>query len=43
MVFNLDYLPYLWLNLLGCVLVMGIAILIQIINPLKKNLATSNV
>ncbi len=28
-VFFLDWLPYLWLNLLGCVLVMGIAILLQ--------------
>ncbi len=28
-VYKLDVLPYLWLNLLGCVLVMGIAILIQ--------------
>jgi Na+/proline symporter len=28
-VFFLDWLPYLWLNLLGCALVMGIAILIQ--------------
>ena len=28
-VFLLDWLPYLWLNLLGCALVMGIAIIIQ--------------
>ena len=28
-VFYLDWLPYLWLNLLGCVLVMFIALLIQ--------------
>jgi SSS family transporter len=28
-VFVLDWLPYLWLNLLGCILVMGIAIIIQ--------------
>jgi len=28
-VFFLDWLPYLWLNLLGCALVMGIAILLQ--------------
>jgi len=28
-VFLLDWLPYLWLNLLGCALVMGIAILLQ--------------
>ena len=25
-VFKMDVLPYLWLNLLGCALVMGIAI-----------------
>ncbi len=28
-VFNLDVLPYLWLNLLGCILVMFLAILFQ--------------
>jgi len=28
-VYFLDVLPYLWLNLLGCVLVMGIAFIIQ--------------
>ena len=28
-VYILDVLPYLWLNLLGCVLVMGIAMIIQ--------------
>ncbi|TYP96044.1 SSS family transporter [Tenacibaculum adriaticum] len=28
-VWYLDWLPYLWLNLLGCALVMGIAILLQ--------------
>ncbi len=31
-VYFLDWLPYLWLNLLGCALVMGIAILIQSFN-----------
>jgi SSS family transporter len=31
-VFFLDWLPYLWLNLLGTVLVMGIATVIQLIN-----------
>ena len=36
-VFVLDWLPYLWLNLLGCVLVMGIAILIQAIFPSKPH------
>ena len=29
-VFLMDWLPYLWLNLLGCALVMAIAVLIQI-------------
>lgn len=29
-VFLMDWLPYLWLNLLGCVLVMGIAIILQL-------------
>ena len=28
-VFKMDVLPYLWLNLLGCALVMGIAVIIQ--------------
>lgn len=31
-VWYLDWLPYLWLNLLGCALVMGIAILIQVVS-----------
>ena len=30
-VFKMDFLPYLWLNLLGCVLVMILAILLQFI------------
>ncbi|WP_298883399.1 sodium:solute symporter [uncultured Polaribacter sp.] len=34
-VFLLDWLPYLWLNLLGCILVMGIAIVIQLFMPQK--------
>ena len=38
LVFILDWLPYLWLNLLGCVLVMGIAILIQTFFKNKNNL-----
>jgi SSS family solute:Na+ symporter len=37
-------LPYLWLNLLGCALVMGIAIIIQFFIPTKnkdaKNIVT---
>ncbi len=28
-VYNLDILPYLWLNLLGCVLVISLAIILQ--------------
>jgi SSS family solute:Na+ symporter len=35
-VFILDWLPYLWLNLLGCALVMGIAIIIQFFIPTKN-------
>ncbi len=34
-VYFLDWLPYLWLNLLGCVLVMGIAIVLQ--SGMKNN------
>ncbi len=33
-VYLLDWLPYLWLNLLGCILVMGIAMILQ---SFKKN------
>ncbi len=33
-VYLLDWLPYLWLNLLGCILVMGIAMILQ---AFKKN------
>ena len=39
-VYLLDWLPYLWLNLLGCVLVMGIAIILQFFMPSKKDLKT---
>ncbi|MFQ3180825.1 MAG: SSS family solute:Na+ symporter [Polaribacter sp.] len=39
-VFLLDWLPYLWLNLLGCALVMGIAIIIQLLSTVKKGMAT---
>jgi len=27
--YKFDWMPYLWLNLFGCLLVMGIAILLQ--------------
>ena len=36
-VFLLDWLPYLWLNLLGCALVMGIAIILQTFISSKEN------
>jgi Na+/proline symporter len=36
-VFILDWLPYLWLNLLGCALVTGIAILLQFLVPSNEN------
>ncbi|MGJ8742970.1 sodium:solute symporter family transporter [Polaribacter sp.] len=36
-VFLLDWLPYLWLNLLGCALVMGIAIILQFFIPSNDN------
>ena len=35
-VFRLDWMPYLWLNLLGCGLVMLLAIAIQTVVPPKK-------
>ena len=38
-IFLLDWLPYLWLNLLGCILVMGIAIIIQFFIPSKENIS----
>jgi solute:Na+ symporter, SSS family len=37
-VFLMDWLPYLWLNLLGCVLVMGIAIIIEKLSKYKLKL-----
>lgn len=40
-VYLLDWLPYLWLNLLGCALVMGIAILLQSLNRNKTEVVTS--
>lgn len=43
LVFILDWLPYLWLNLLGCVLVMGIAILIQTFFKNKNDLKLNEV
>ena len=34
----IDLMPYLWLNLAGCVLVMGIAVLLQVLLPQQKRL-----
>jgi len=39
MVWYLDWLPYLWLNVLGCVLVMSIAILFQFTQKLNGKTA----
>ncbi|WP_300436498.1 sodium:solute symporter [Christiangramia sp.] len=39
-VFELDLMPYLWLNVLGCLLVISLAFLIQIVMP--KNSKLSN-
>jgi hypothetical protein len=30
-------MPYLWLNLVGCALVMGIAVLLQALLPKNNN------
>jgi hypothetical protein len=30
-------MAFLWLNVLGCILVVGIAIILQVILPQKKN------
>jgi len=38
-VYFMDLLPYLWLNLLGCILVMGLAILFQMIGGKPKDIA----
>jgi SSS family transporter len=38
-VWYMDYLPYLWLNVLGCGIVMAIAILLQTIKP-KNDIST---
>ncbi len=34
----IDLMPYLWLNLVGCALVMGIAILIQVLLPKNEGI-----
>lgn len=34
-IWYIDLMPYLWLNLVGCALVMGIAIILQTIMPTK--------
>lgn len=33
----IDLMPYLWLNLVGCAIVMGIALLLQVLLPKSKN------
>ena len=33
----IDLMPYLWLNLVGCAIVMGLAILIEFLIPAKGN------
>ncbi len=33
----IDLMPYLWLNLVGCALVMGIAVLLQVLLPNNDN------
>ena len=38
-IYFMDLLPYLWLNLLGCILVMGLAILFQTIGRKPKDIA----
>ena len=38
--YSYDWMPYLWLNLFGCALVMAIAILIQRFTPKNRILAT---
>ncbi|WP_027127148.1 sodium:solute symporter [Gelidibacter mesophilus] len=35
----LDWMPYLWLNLFGCALVIGLAFILQTINSLKNEYA----
>jgi Na+/proline symporter len=34
---QMDLMAFLWLNVLGCILVVGIAIILQVILPQKKN------
>lgn len=36
-IWYIDLMPYLWLNVVGCVLVIGIAILLQALIPKKPN------
>jgi len=33
LVFELDLMPYLWLNVLGCLLVISLALILQVIKP----------
>ena len=36
-IWYIDLMPYLWLNLAGCILVMAIAVLLQLLMPGKEN------
>ncbi len=36
-IWYIDLMPYLWLNLVGCALVMGIAVILQVILPKNEN------
>ena len=40
-VFELDLMPYLWLNVLGCLLVISIAFIIQTITPKNSEIETT--
>lgn len=41
LVFELDLMPYLWLNVLGCLLVMGIAYIIQLSTGKNSEIKTT--
>jgi hypothetical protein len=38
----IDLMPYLWLNLAGCFIVMAIAMLLEALLPSKRNKTESN-
>ncbi|CAL66787.1 sodium:solute symporter [Christiangramia forsetii] len=39
LVFELDLMPYLWLNVLGCLLVISLALILQVIKPDNSELS----